>query len=190
MFDSGSEVNTISSAFIRKLGLHIQKANVGAQKINGSTFETFEMIIADFQLEDKGSRPRFFQKIFLVANTKFEMILGIPFLKISNADIVFGERTLMWKSYITNKALLTTKQDQLVDPKKFIIAALDTNSTTFVLHVVIQGRKKMVISPGRKAQIEAESRAQVGALLFDKAPTEILAEYSNYSKDFSVENAA
>ena len=31
-----------------KLGLKIRKTNVGAQKINDSTLEIFEMVIADF----------------------------------------------------------------------------------------------------------------------------------------------
>ena len=44
----------------QKLGFHIQKTNVGAQKIDGSTLKTFEMVIAKFQMEDKGGRPRFF----------------------------------------------------------------------------------------------------------------------------------
>ena len=71
LLDSGSEVNPINPAFTRKLGLHIRKTNVGAQKIDGSALEIFEMIIADFQLEDKSDRPRFFQKIFLMADTQF-----------------------------------------------------------------------------------------------------------------------
>ena len=53
------------------------------------------MVIADFQVEDKANRPRFFQETFLVADTKFEVILGMPLLKISNADMSFGEGTLM-----------------------------------------------------------------------------------------------
>ena len=44
------------------------------------------MVITDFKIENKVCKPRFFQKTFLVANTKFEMILIILFLKISNAD--------------------------------------------------------------------------------------------------------
>ena len=52
------------------------------------------MVIADFQVENKASRPRFFQEIFLVADTKFEVILGMFFLKISNADVSFGEKIL------------------------------------------------------------------------------------------------
>ena len=84
------------------LGLKARKTNVGAQKIDGSALETFEIVIADFQVEDKVGRPKFFQDIFLVADIKFEVILGMPFLKISNADMAFGKRTLMWKSYTTN----------------------------------------------------------------------------------------
>ena len=52
----------------QKLGLYIWKINVGAQKINSFIFEIFEIVIADFQEEDKGNKPRFFLKIFLVAN--------------------------------------------------------------------------------------------------------------------------
>ena len=64
-----------------------------------------------------------------MANTKFEMILEMSFLKISNKDVLFGKKILTWRTYTTNKALL-----------------------------------------------------------FDKAFNEFLAEYSNYSNVFSVEN--
>ena len=83
------------------------------------------------------------------------------FLKISNADVAFGKRTLTWKSYITNKALSTTKQVQLVKPKEFVIATLDIDSETFVVHVAIQEREKTAMDPARKAQIEPQSRAQI-----------------------------
>ena len=82
--------------------------------------------------------PRFFQETFLVADTKFEVILEMLFLKISNADVLFGEGTLTWRTYTTNEALSTTERVQIVDPKEFIIAALDVNSKTFVVHMAIQ----------------------------------------------------
>ena len=43
------------------------------------------MMIADFQMKDKANKPRFFQKIFLVADIKFEF---------GNVDISFNEETL------------------------------------------------------------------------------------------------
>ena len=137
LFDSGSKVNAINPDFARKLGLKVQKTNVGAQKIDSFALETFGMVIADFQVEDKANRLRFFQETFLVANTKSEMILGMPFLKISNADMSFGKKTLTWKTYTTNEALLTTEQVQIINKKDFVIAALDADSKMFVVHVAI-----------------------------------------------------
>ena len=100
----------MNSKYAQKLGLKIRKTNIGAQKIDGFALETFRMIIIDFQVEDKASRPRFFKKTFLVADNKFKVILRMPFLKISNVDISFGKGTLTWKFYTINEALFTTKQ--------------------------------------------------------------------------------
>ena len=66
--------------------------------------------------------------------------------------------------------------------------ALDVDSETFVVHIAIWEWEKMVVDPGKIAQIKAQSGAQVGALLFNEAPTKIPAEYSNYSNVFSVKN--
>ena len=180
----------MSLAYVEKLGLKTRKTNVKAQKIDGSALEIFGIVIADIQIENKGGRLRFFQKAFLVADTKFKMILGMLFLKISNANVVFNEETLTWKLYITNKVLPTTEQVQLVNPKIFVLAALDTDSEIFVMHVTIREQEEMVVNPGKKVQIETQSRAQVGALLFNKAPIEVSAEYSDYSNVFSAKNVA
>ena len=67
---------------------------------------------------------------------------------------------------------------------------MDPDSKTFVVHVAIQEQEEIVMDFSRKAQIKAQSKAQVGAVLFDKAPTEVSTEYSNYSNIFSVENIA
>ena len=185
----------MSPAYAKKLGLKIRKTNVGAQKIDGFALEIFGMVITDFQVEDKGGRPRFFQKAFLVADTKFEVVLWMLFLNISNADIAFGEGTLTQRSYITNKALPTTKQVQLVDLKELVIVVFDVDSKTFIVHVAIQEREEMAMDSNKKAQIKAQSRAQiqneaqVRALPFDEAPTEVPAKYSNYSNVFLAENA-
>ena len=87
----------MSPAYIEKLGLKTRKTNVRAQKIDGSALKTFGMVIADFQVEDKGGRPRFFQETFLVADTQFVVVLGMPFLKISNVDVSLGKRIFTWK---------------------------------------------------------------------------------------------
>ena len=78
-----------------KLELRTQKTNIGVQKIDCFALKTFGMVVADFKIKDKASKPRFFQKIFLVANIKFEVILKMFFFKISNVDISFDKKTLI-----------------------------------------------------------------------------------------------
>ena len=64
--------------------------------------------------------------------------------------------------------------------------ALDANNETFVVHVTIREQEKMPMHSKKQAQI----KAQVGTLLFNKAFIEIPAEYSDYSNVFSAEYAA
>lgn len=53
LFDSSNEVNVITLGFASKLGFKIRYTNIGAQKIDYSIFETFEMVLASFQIEDQ-----------------------------------------------------------------------------------------------------------------------------------------
>ena len=59
---------------------------------------------------------------------------------------------------------------------------MDADSKTFIVHVAIREQEEM--------PVHAERQAQVGALLFDEAPTEVPTEYSDYSDVFLMENAA
>ena len=94
LIDSGSEVNAMTPAYASKLGLQVRHTDVGAQKIDGSTLETFGMVLASFQVEDKLGRIRFFQETFLLANISAEIVLGMPFLTLSNANVQFVEKEL------------------------------------------------------------------------------------------------
>ena len=94
--------------------------------------------------------------------------------------MLFSKKILIWKTYITNKALSTTKQVQMVDLKELIIVAFNINGETFVVHVAIREQEKMLVY--------SKKQAQVRVLLFDEAFPEVPAEYSNYSNVFSAES--
>ena len=68
-----------------------------------------------------------------MTNTKFKVILKIIFLKFSNANILFSKKTLIQRFYITNEALFTIKQVQIIDQINFFLVALDVNSDIFVV---------------------------------------------------------
>lgn len=40
-------------AYTKKLGLQVKKTNTGMQKIERSNLDTFEIVIASFQVQDK-----------------------------------------------------------------------------------------------------------------------------------------
>ncbi len=52
------------------------------------------MVVSIFSVLDKDSRERFFKKSFLLANVKPDIVLRMPFLTISNANIDFKTRDL------------------------------------------------------------------------------------------------
>ena len=87
LIDSNSEVNAITAVFAARLGLPILSTGIGAQKIDGSALKTYGMVIAGFSIQDKLSRARFFEETFLLADISMEVVLEIPFLPLSNADI-------------------------------------------------------------------------------------------------------
>ena len=55
--NSGSEVNAIAPAYAKKLGLQKRKTDIRAQKIDGLALETYEMVIAGFQVNEKPLKP-------------------------------------------------------------------------------------------------------------------------------------
>lgn len=48
LINSASKVNAMTPAYVLKLGFKLYQTNVEAQKIDGTTFETFEMVLASF----------------------------------------------------------------------------------------------------------------------------------------------
>ena len=178
LVDSSSEINTMTPAYAAKLGLKVRKTDIKAQKIDGSNLETFGMVLADFQVEDKLGRARFFQKTFLLADISAKVVLDMPFLILSNADIQFVEKELTWRSYTTAMALPTTKRTELIDKKKFAKAALDENSETFLVYVAF-----LNLVP----EIYLDKEAQIAFLLTKEV--KIPDKYSDFTDVFSEEKA-
>ncbi len=74
----------MNQTFASQLGLKIQKTNVGAQKIDGTILETYRIVVSTFSVLDKDGRERFFEKCFLFADIKPDIVFGILFLTMSN----------------------------------------------------------------------------------------------------------
>ena len=94
MVNSESEVNAIHPTFAKQLGLSIRTTDVGAQKIDGTILDTHGMVVAVFSVVDKANRVKVFEEIFLVANLSPEIVFGMPFLTLSDANVDFSGREL------------------------------------------------------------------------------------------------
>ena len=94
LLNSGNEVNAINPAYTLRLSLQVHYTNIRAQKIDGSTLEIFGMVLANFQVEDKLGKIWFFQETFLLANISTKVVLDMPFLILSNANVQFVEKEL------------------------------------------------------------------------------------------------
>ena len=84
----------MAPAYASKFCLKVYSTDVGAQKIDSSTFETFGIVLASFQIKDKLGRIRFFQETFLFANISTEVVLAMLFFTFSNANVRFIEKKL------------------------------------------------------------------------------------------------
>ena len=134
-FDSDSKINAIYLIFASKLGFSIRPTNVGVQKIDGTTLDTFEIVVAAFLMTDKANRVKFFKKTFLIANVSPEIVLGMLFLTLNGVDIDFLGREFCWKTYTTKEALPTIRRVELVGKKEFAAATLDVESEIFIVYV-------------------------------------------------------
>ena len=179
LIDLRSKVNAMTLAYAKQLGLQVQRTDVEAQKIDGSLFRTFGMVIAGFQVEDKLDRIQFFQELFLLAETSMEVVLGMFFLTFSNADIQFAGKELTWRSYTTAEALPITKRVKLIDKKKFAKAVLDGKFETFVVHVAA------LEAPLAGMAIHFSQAAQILALIQDGTPIKVSSKYADYADVFS-----
>ncbi len=89
VLDLGNKVNAMIQTFAHYLVFKIRNTNIGGQKIDGITLKTYKIVVFTFSISDKDNKERFFKKSFLLADIKSNVVLGILFLTINNADIDF-----------------------------------------------------------------------------------------------------
>ena len=62
LIDSGSEINAIHLSFAKQLGPPIWPIDVGAQKIDNTTLNTYEMVVAAFLVVEKAKSSKILWK--------------------------------------------------------------------------------------------------------------------------------
>ncbi len=148
----------MTPTYVAELGFITRKISVRAQKIDSSPLKTYGIVLASFSLQDILRRVWFFEETFFLADTSIEVVLGMPFLTLSNADFQFSTEKLTWRTYTAVEALPTTCQVKLINKKEFVRAALNENLKTFIVY----------ISALEAAAIHPSWATQIAALQWDK----------------------
>ena len=90
-----------------------------------------------FSILNNDNRERFFEKSFLLADVKLDIILKMSFLIMTNVDINFQVWNLQWRSYTTEDIFLTTKCIKLMEKKKFAAIAFDLKYKAFIIYIAV-----------------------------------------------------
>lgn len=69
------------------------------------------------------------------------------FLIISNANIWFAKKKLEWRRYFIAKVLPTTQRVKLIDKKEFVVVALDNNTKTFIVYIIVLSTPTIQVYP-------------------------------------------
>ena len=120
-----------------------------------------------------------------MANVSPEVVLKMPFLPLSGADVDFSGRELRWRTYTTEEVLPTTRRVELVGKKEFAAAALDPEHETYVVHVASLSSAPLVAS----LDVHPSRRLQISGLIAKEAPTKVPAKYSDFADVFSLDLA-
>ena len=183
IFDSSSEVNAIYSILAEKLSFVVRTTNVGIKQIDCTTIETYKIVVVVFLIIDQADKIKFFKKIFLVVNISPNVVLKMPFLIMSVANVDFPKKKLQWRSYTMEKALSNIKRVTLVGKKEFATAAFDLRHETFVVHVSFLESS----NNNQEGNVHLFCRAQIAILVVNKVSTSIFIEYSNFTNVFFLE---
>ena len=140
------------------------------QKIDGTTLDTYKIVVSN-------NRERFFEKSFLLADVKPNIVLEMFFLTMNNADIDFQAQDLQWRSYTTRDILLTTKQIELIEKNEFITAAFDSEYKVFIVHAA-------VLSIDSSDEMHLSKRAQIAHLKANEAPPKVPSKYTDFTDVF------
>ncbi len=142
----------------------------------------YGIVVSIFSVSNKDNKEKFFKESFLLANVKSDVILGMLFLTMSNADIDFQARDLQWRSYIIKDVFSTIKRVELIEKKEFAVTALDLEYKVFIVYVA-------ALDIDLSDKIHFSNKAQIAHLKADEASIKVASKYANFADIFSTKLA-
>lgn len=169
LLDSGNEANFISGGYAVQLPLKIMDTSWGLATINKQQISTQG-------ITDSLNHTRYFEETFLIADRPQPVVLGMPFLKRGNPDINWTARTMQWRQWDAETALMTTSRVNIIEPEDFIQQVLEKSAQTYICHVIMVEDCPPNIHPSWMAQI----------LTTNAQPVVLPGAYKDFEDVFSI----
>lgn len=125
----------MNPAFAQMLSFALTPTNIEAQKIVKSLLRTYKIVSTSFSLQNSCRKVRFFEQTYFLTDTYMEIVLGMLFLLLSNADIKFDTEKLSWRTSIIAEAMLMRKKVELMNKFEFIKPALNKDAEIYIVYI-------------------------------------------------------
>ena len=77
----------------------------------------------------------------------------MPFLKLRDPDVSWIERTIQWRQWNTETALMTTNCVDFIEPQEFVQQVLEESAETYICYFIMVEDDPPYVHPFRIAQI-------------------------------------
>lgn len=102
---SNNKSGSLGPSSEAKIALKVTQLAPELVPVYNIALETNKIVIARLLLQNKLGRIWFFEETYLFANSSIKIVLKIVFFTLSNINIWFIKKKLVWKSYMYIKAL-------------------------------------------------------------------------------------
>ena len=162
LLDSGSEINLISRAMVKQLGLPPSLINEKACGIANTKLETFGVHFLTVAVTDKNGNQRFFEESFLEVSINEDLIFGMPWLELATPNVDWRNHTIEW-SLDSVSMMPTARRLEIIDGELMVDDLLAGDSAAYVLHVRIHKEDAEDLRSVHKSR-----RARISVALQDK----------------------
>lgn len=152
---------------------------MGIRKIVSSSLKTYSIVSMGVFFQDSLERVQFFKKTFLLAETSMKMVLEMFSLALSNANVKFDARQLLWRKYIVAKAIPAAKRVELIDKYEFVETAFDKALEMFVIHIAVLEVPVFVMT------VHLTRKHLLATWKQDKVLTKVSIKYHDFADVFS-----